>query len=174
MAKKEIQIPEEVSFEIKNNTIKVEGENGKLEKEFKSPNIKIEKKNDKIILTSLTKRKEDKSQLGTFSSHLKNMLKGVQEDFKYKAKAVYSHFPIKIETNDKQVLIKNFIGEESPRKVDIIGEQTKVEVSGEELTIRGPDKEAVGQTAAKIEEETDIRGKDPRVFQDGIYVIERE
>lgn len=172
--KKQIQVPEKVNIQLKENKIKVEGKNGTLEKKFNSPNIKIHKKNNEIILESLTERKKDKSQLGTINSHIENMIKGAQEDFKYKAKAVYSHFPIKLETNENQIIIHNFLGEESPRKVDIIGDQTKVEVQGEELTIRGPDKEAVGQTAAKIEEETDIRGKDPRVFQDGVYVIERK
>lgn len=174
MSRKEIEIPEGVKVKIKGSKIKIEGKNGKLEKELKSPNIEIKQEDQKIILTSLTERKETKSKLGTFISHIKNMMKGVQQGFKYKAKAVYSHFPIKIETKNNQIIIRNFLGEESSRKVDIIGEQTQVEVSGEDITIKGPDKESVGQTAAKIEEETNIRGKDPRMFQDGIYITERE
>lgn len=174
MSKNKIKIPEDVEIEIKDRKITVSGEEGSLKKEFKSPNIKINKKDQKIILESLTERKEHKSQLGTFTSHIKNMIKGVQENFEYKVKAVYSHFPIKIETKNNQIIINNFLGEESPRKIDIIGEQTKAEISGDEIIIKGPDKEAVSQTAAKIEEQTNIRGKDPRVFQDGIYVVKRD
>ncbi|HUW66848.1 MAG TPA: 50S ribosomal protein L6, partial [Candidatus Nanoarchaeia archaeon] len=34
-------------------------------------------------------------------------------------------------------------------------------------------KEYVGQTAANIQQATKIRRFDPRVFQDGIYVVEK-
>jgi len=37
----------------------------------------------------------------------------------------------------------------------------------------GIDKESVGKTAANIEHATRIRERDPRVFQDGVYTVER-
>ena len=39
--------------------------------------------------------------------------------------------------------------------------------------MKGVDKEEVGQTALNIEQATRIKGKDPRVFQDGCYLFER-
>jgi large subunit ribosomal protein L6 len=50
----------------------------------------------------------------------------------------------------------------------------KVSVEGEDVVVRGLDKEAVGQTAANIELATKVRRKDPRVFLDGIYLYKRE
>ncbi len=39
--------------------------------------------------------------------------------------------------------------------------------------LSGNDLEQVGQSAANIERVTHIRDYDPRVFQDGIYLVER-
>jgi large subunit ribosomal protein L6 len=41
------------------------------------------------------------------------------------------------------------------------------------VVLTGIDKEKVGNTAANIEHATRIRKRDPRVFQDGIYITER-
>src|SRR2546426_878679 len=44
-------------------------------------------------------------------------------------------------------------------------------VEGDQVVLEGPDLEAVSQTAANIERATKIKGFDPRVFQDGIYIV---
>jgi len=53
------------------------------------------------------------------------------------------------------------------------GGDTVVEVNDEELNLRGPSIEDVGQTAADIEQLTRVSGKDTRVFQDGVYITEK-
>jgi large subunit ribosomal protein L6 len=85
---------------------------------------------------------------------------------------VYSHVPVTVKVEGKRVLIQNFLGERSPRVAKIIGD-TAVEVSGDEITVSGIDKEAVGQTARNIEQATSIKYRDLRVFQDGCYITER-
>jgi large subunit ribosomal protein L6 len=74
-------------------------------------------------------------------------------------------------TGDK-VVIENFLGERTPRKARIMG-ASKVKVSGEEILVTGPDVEHVSQTAANMEQACIIRGFDPRVFQDGIYITSK-
>jgi large subunit ribosomal protein L6 len=49
----------------------------------------------------------------------------------------------------------------------------KVALGADEVTVAGIDKESVGKTAANIEHATRIRERDPRVFQDGVYIVER-
>jgi len=44
---------------------------------------------------------------------------------------------------------------------------------GKEVFVRGPDKDAVGQTAANIEAQSVVSNKDRRVFQDGIFLVEK-
>ena len=68
-------------------------------------------------------------------------------------------------------MIKNFLGEKQPRKTRIVG-NTKLEVKGQEVTVSGCDKDAIGATIANLRTATKIKDKDPRVFQDGLYVIE--
>ena len=46
-------------------------------------------------------------------------------------------------------------------------------MKGDIVTIEGNDKESVGQTAANLEKATVVKGRDTRVFQDGVYVISK-
>jgi large subunit ribosomal protein L6 len=84
----------------------------------------------------------------------------------------YSHFPMQVRTDDGDVVIENFLGERAPRRTEIHGD-TDVEIDGEEVRLRGPDIEAVGQTAADIEQLTRVQDKDVRVFQDGVYITRK-
>ncbi len=87
-------------------------------------------------------------------------------------RVVYAHFPVKVSVQGDAVVIENFLGERHPRHAPIRG-TTRVDVKGDTVTIQGPDIEAVGQTAANVEQATRIRRKDPRVFQDGIYLVSK-
>jgi len=79
---------------------------------------------------------------------------------------------MQVDVDGDEIVIENFLGERAPRRTPIRGD-TEVEIDGEELTLRGADKEAVGQTAADIEQLTKVTDKDNRVFQDGVYIVEK-
>ena len=100
------------------------------------------------------------------------MIKGVTDGWTYNLKIVYKHFPIKAAVQGNVFVIENFLGERHPRKADILNGVT-VQVKGEEVTVEGIDRNAVGQTAANIEMATRVRGRDIRVFQDGIYITNK-
>jgi large subunit ribosomal protein L6 len=110
--------------------------------------------------------------VGTFASHITNMMKGVTEGFEYRMKVVYSHFPMQLKVEGDKLMIGNFLGEKKARSAKILGD-TKVKASGDEVIVTGYNKEDVGQTAANIEQTTRIKRFDPRVFQDGIYTVEK-
>ena len=110
--------------------------------------------------------------MGTFRSHITNMIIGVTAGFEYKMKIVYSHFPVKTSVKGDKFVIENFLGEKYPRSASILGD-TKISTKGDEVVLTGSDKEHVGQTAANIEQITRIKGYDPRVFQDGIYITQK-
>ena len=44
---------------------------------------------------------------------------------------------------------------------------------GDKVTVEGNNVEDVGQTAANLERATVVKGRDIRVFQDGIYVVSK-
>ena len=106
------------------------------------------------------------------AAHIKNMIRGVTSGFEYKMKTVYSHFPIKTSVEGNDFVIQNFLGERYARKASIL-EGVKVVVKGDDITVTGIDKEKVGQTVANIERATKVRNRDIRVFQDGVYLINK-
>jgi len=170
---KELILPENVTVEIDNKTIKVTGPKGTLQKQFKYfHDIVISKKQNKLLVTSKSDKKKVRAMIGTIIAHTKNMAKGVAEGYTYKMKIVYSHFPVTIKIEGDKFLITNFLGEKMPRVAKILGD-TKIEVKGQDVILTGPDIEDVGQTSANIEQACRITKYDRRVFMDGIYIVKK-
>jgi large subunit ribosomal protein L6 len=168
-----IQVPDGVEVKIEGRNVTVKGAKGILARDFSYVPIFMETKNDKTVrIWAEWPRKKEASLVGTIHSHIQNMITGVQKGFSYKLKIVFSHFPISVKVQDKTVLIENFTGERRARRVKVIGD-VKVKVESEDVIVEGINLENVSQTAAKIEQATKVKKKDPRVFLDGIYVYER-
>lgn len=170
--KRTIEIPDGVNVTIDNITVKVSGSLGQLQRDIWYPRITVKKTDSTITLDTEVSRREQMAMLGTFESHLKNMITGVSKGYEYKMKVVYSHFPIQLKIEGNQVIIANFLGEKKARKANILG-NVKVTIKGDQVIINGLNKEEVGQTAANIKTATKIRGFDPRVFQDGVYLVDK-
>ena len=169
---KVVEIPENVNVEVIGNKVRVSGEKGTLERELFYPKVKIQVEDKKVIIRAEKSRKKQRAIVGTFAAHIRNMIKGVSQGFEYKLKVVYSHFPITVKKEGNKVLISNFLGEKHPRKAEVLGD-VEVHIKGSEIILRGINKEHVGQSAANIERATEIKGRDRRVFQDGIYIVEK-
>jgi large subunit ribosomal protein L6 len=173
MPSREIVIPEGVKVEISGNVLKFSGEKGQLEKKFKLPkDMKIEKTDNKIIITSASDRRKSLAMLGTIAAHIRNAIQGVTKGFVYKLRICFSHFPINVKVEGDKVVIQNFLGERKPRYAKIFG-NTQVKVEGSEITVSGIDIDDVSQTAGSIERATRIVGYDRRRFQDGIYIVSK-
>ena len=170
--REEVEIPEGVEVTVEGNTVKVKGPKGELQRELKYPGVKIFTEDGKVVIYKEFPRKKDIAIARTFKAHIANMIKGVTEGFTYRLKVVYSHFPISVKVQGDEVIIENFLGEKAPRRAKIFPGVT-VKVRGQEIVVEGIDKEAVGQTAANIEQATRITKWDRRVFQDGIYIVEK-
>jgi len=168
-----IELPEKVEASL-NSVLTIKGPKGELKREFIVPGIKLRLENKKIIVSSSKTRRTEKKILYTIKGHIKNMIKGVVEGYTYRLQICSLHFPMTI-TVDKgkgEVIIKNFIGEAKERKSKILS-GVDVSIKGDIITVEGYDKEATGQTAANIETATRIKARDRRIFQDGIYIIEK-
>jgi len=175
MAKKEIrtvQIPEGIDITLETENVKVKGPKGELMKELSYPGISITKDGNIISITAKSTIKKQKAITGTYQSHIKNMIKGVTEGYTANMKAVFSHFPVTIKQEGNIIEIHNFLGEKVPRKAKIVG-NAQVKIEKDAVTVDGINKEDVGQTVANIELATKVRGKDIRIFQDGIYVTQK-
>jgi large subunit ribosomal protein L6 len=169
-----IPVPEDVTVTVKDkNDVTVKGNGGELNRNFSHNKIDVSLEDGNVKIFVAFPNKRDKAMAGTIKSHISNMIYGVKHGFTYKMKIVYAHFPMTVKVKGKTVSIENFLGERNPRVAKIMGDDTKVSVKGEDVTITGINKEHVGQTMANIEQATVIKGRDPRVFQDGIYLVDK-
>jgi large subunit ribosomal protein L6 len=166
-------VPEDVEVILEREVITVRGSRGTVSKRVSYPGVKVQQSEEGVIISSSNPRKRQRAMVGTFASHVRNMVKGVIQGFEYKMKVVYSHFPMTVKVLGDEVVIENYLGEKIPRKTKIM-DGCEVKVKGTEVVVTGNDKEKVGQTVANIEGQTRVRRRDSRVFQDGIYLVERD
>ena len=169
---RKVKIPEGVTVRIEGNLVKVQGPKGMLMREMYYPNVSLALADKEVTVATESGRKKILSVCGTFAAHLQNMCTGVTKGYQYRMKVVYSHFPIQLKLAGERVEIGNFLGEKRSRWARI-EKDVKVALGADEVTLTGIDKETVGKTAANIEHATRIRERDPRVFQDGVYIVER-
>jgi large subunit ribosomal protein L6 len=156
----EISIPPEIK-------VSVEGKNLIIGKIRRHVPAKVEVNGNSLRVSGA------KKDVNTTIAIVKSCIKGLTEGFEKTLQIVYAHFPVSFEIKGDTLLIKNFLGEKTPRKAKIIGE-TQVKWEKDKIIVKGIDAYDVGQTAANIKEATKIRHKDPRVFQDGIYFVREE
>ena len=171
--KKTITITPGVTVSFENHMMTVKGPKGQNVREFFFPGVDVTVNAGEIVIETASLKKQHKAMVGTYASHVENMINGVTEGFEYKMSIVYSHFPMQTKVEGKNFIISNFLGEKKPRVAKIVGETT-VKISGNTVTVSGICKEDVGQTTANIEQRCKIKRFDPRVFQDGIYVVEKK
>lgn len=167
-----VEIPSGVKVKLKGAALMVKGPKGTLTRNFSHPRVSIHISKNQVIISSLMPKKKESALVGTWEAHIRNMVVGVRKGFIYTMKVVYSHFPVKTVLKGEELVIENFLGESHPRKAKIIGD-TKVDIKGDTITLTGINLENVSQSCANIELATKIRNYDPRVFQDGIYRVEK-
>jgi len=167
-----INIPEDVNVNVEGNLIKVSKEQINLVREFPSRSVSIKKQDKTIEIENLLPNSKSRALVGTFKAHINNMLSGVNKPFIYKLKVCSLHFPMSIKMSGNILEVQNFLGGKKPKKVKISSD-VNVAIEGEIITVNSPNKELAGITASNIEQLTRIRNKDRRVFQDGIYMIEK-
>ena len=171
-AVRKVTIPDGVKVELEGTVLKVRGPKGQLERNVRFPQITTVVEGNDVIFSTESDRKSVIAMVGTFTAHAKNMCHGVASGFEYRMKVVYSHFPIQLKLQGNRLEINNFLGEKKARYATIVHGVT-AKIGNDEIVLSGIDKELVGNTSANIEHATKIRNRDPRVFQDGIYVVER-
>ncbi|MFP4229788.1 MAG: 50S ribosomal protein L6 [Candidatus Nanohaloarchaea archaeon] len=168
----EIKLPEGFEAEHEDGVLRVSDGDNELEKKMDNTLVEVEVSGDRVEFRPLRDKRDVKSIAGAYRGHTENMIQGLKEEYVYKMKGVYAHFPMTIKKQGEEVHIENFMGEREPRRADIM-EGVNVEVNGEDLEISGSDKEKVSQTAARIEQICGKGNRDPRTFQDGVYITEK-
>ncbi len=172
---KKIEVPEGVTVSFKDETLEIKGPEGEVKRKLNlgKVNLAVTENGKEIELSHANATKKEKKVMNTTASHIKNMIKGVTKKFEYILKICFGHFPFTVKQEGRKISIKNFLGEKVDRTV-MMPEGVDVEIKKEIITVRSSDKELAGQASANFETATRIKGRDKRVFQDGIYIIEKD
>jgi large subunit ribosomal protein L6 len=170
-----IEIPSGVDVKVNDDQITIKGKLGSTSKRMNTRLMEVKVESGKINIKETENKKLIKKAVlaeQAFESELRSAMKGVQEGIERKMVVFFAHFPMVIEVKGKVVSIKNIFGERTPRTTEIVGD-TKVDVKGQDVTIKGVDAYDVGQTVANIRKACYSIG-DTRVFQDGVYLAKSE
>ncbi len=168
-----IELDSGIHTKVDKNTIVIEKGNIKIERNVNLL-ISASVEDNKIILKTKKDGRVEKRVLGSLVAHLKNAVEGFKEPFKYKLQIANVHFPMTVshDKNTNEIVIKNFLGEKKDRRAKIL-DTVNVKINKDIIEVDGPDIEKAGQTAANIEKGTKVRFRDRRIFQDGIFIIEK-
>ncbi|MCX8146979.1 MAG: 50S ribosomal protein L6 [Candidatus Woesearchaeota archaeon] len=171
--KEKIEIPDGISVSIDGNTLIIKGPKGEIKRRLAYPKISIGIENNAIAISAKKATKREKKIIRAFEAHIKNMIKGAKEGHIYRLKICAGHFPMNVSVQGNEFIVSNFLGEKVPRKLKL-KEGVKVKVEGQEVIVESINKELAGQTAANIEILTKVQNRDRRIFQDGIYIINKD
>lgn len=170
--RREVEFPEKVDVQLDNSSLIFRGPKGRVQRSFNHPHITLAVENRKILLSAPKATKREKMIISSMEAHIRNLVQGVQEPHIYKLKICSGHFPMNVSVSGQELIIKNFLGENVPRRISFrLGVDVKIE--GAEIVVTSPDKELAGQTAARIEGLCRITNRDRRIFQDGCYITHK-
>lgn len=161
---------ENITAELKGNLLKLTKDGNSVDKKMNYP-LKISE--GSIIIECEKPTKNHKKLIKTSAAHVRNMICGLNEKYVYKMQICTVHFPMSVSIKGQAFIVKNFLGEIKERVTKILP-GVEVKIDKEIITVEGHDKEKVGQTAANIENITRIRNRDRRIFQDGIFITEKQ
>jgi large subunit ribosomal protein L6 len=169
-----VDVPKGVTFTVHGRRLHAKGPLGTIERPFPSDALELRAGSGHVTITLRlpAHRKRSQALLRTWAAHVQNLAGSLTLGVEARLKIVAAHFPMKVQVRENHILIENFLGEKHPRSSDLLP-GTSARVDGDFVILSGYDVEQVGQSAANIERASRIRDYDPRVFQDGIYLVER-
>ncbi len=144
LAKRPIAIPPKTEVTVKNGDIEVKGPKATLTREGNRL-ISVEVGSEGVQISTKSETLEAKALLGTYASHVRNMIEGVNQGFV--KKLLIEGVGYKWDVQGKTLNLA--LGFSHPVKV-AIPEGLTVTIEKGVLSIAGPNKEAVGQFAANI------------------------
>lgn len=146
IGKNQIAIPAKTEVKIEGDTISVKGPLGELTRTFRS-GIKMQMADGKVsfVPESANPDVEIKSLWGTISSHVNNMVVGVNKA--YEKKLILEGVGFKVDVVGTNLVFK--LGFSHPVTV-AIPKELKVSAEKNIITVSGIDKEYVGRYVAEI------------------------
>ncbi|MGP1608399.1 MAG: 50S ribosomal protein L6 [Clostridium sp.] len=147
IGKKPIVVPENVDVKIEGNTIKVKGPKGELERTFVKE-INVELKDGVINVTKSKDIKQLDGLHGLTRTLINNMVEGVVNEFTKKLEI--NGVGYKVQKQGTKLVLA--LGYSHPVEVEAPAGITFDVEGNNKITVRGIDKQLVGQIAANIRE----------------------
>ncbi len=144
LAKRPIVVPPKTKVSVSEQVVRVQGPKGTLTRTF-NRHVSVEVGAEGVQVSPRNTTIEARASLGTYASHIKNMLQGVNEGFS--KKLLIDGVGFKWEVAGKNLNLS--LGFSHPVRA-AIPEGLTVTVEKNMLTVVGFDKELVGQFAANI------------------------
>jgi len=139
IGKKPLPLPEKVKFSVAGSKVTIEGPKGKLEREFPA-GISFTQEGSTVLVVRDAETREARALHGLSRALLANMVVGVTQGYTKELLINGVGYRADLEGTSRLVLK---LGYTEDKKFDIPSENTRI-------IIEGADKEAVGQSAAKI------------------------
>lgn len=144
IGKKIINIPEKTEVTVVDSTITVKGPLGTISRFFK-PDISIKIENKQVTLEPAKNAVESNALWGTYSSHISNMIEGVNKGFE--KKLIVEGIGFKSDVKGTELNLS--LGFSHPVKLTI-PKDLKVKAEKNVVTVSGVNKESVGEFSAKL------------------------
>jgi len=144
IGKKIIDIPEKTEVTVVDNTVTVKGPLGAISRFFK-PDISIKIENKQVTLEPTKKTIESNALWGTYSSHISNMIEGVNKGFEKKLIVEGIGFKSDVKGTDLNLSLgfSHLVKLAIPKDLKVTAEKNVV-------TVSGVNKESVGEFSAKL------------------------
>jgi len=146
---KPIDLPESVTFDVKDSLVTVKGPRGSLQQEISSE-FNIKEKERVITIERPTEQKRHKALHGLYRSLVNNMIVGVTEGFKIQLEFVGVGYKASIQGNVLELSLgySHNIFMSIPEELKVTAETQKGK--NPIVTLEGSDKQLIGHVAAKI------------------------
>lgn len=168
-----VEIPNGVAVSVLNGGIvKAVGPKGESQKKLLNPLLSISVNGKNVEISTKRFTKKEKKMIYSYVAHVNNLIVGVTKGFVYKLKVCSGHFPMTVTVKGNELVVKNLFGAAVPR-VLMLKDGAKVVVTKDIIEVSGTNLETVSQVSADIEKLVKRSEYDRRVFQDGIYIIEK-
>ncbi len=168
----EVMLPQGITAQLKEGILAIKGPKGEAAHSIEERKLHLSIQGNKITISGKRATQRDKMMIGSVEAHIKNLIRGVQEPYKYALKVCSGHFPITVTISGDKLTVKNFFGEKVPRILHL-KKGAVVKVEGDNITVESATKEIAGQISADIEQLVRRPGFDTRIFQDGIYITSK-
>lgn len=123
-------------------------------------------------LSFTVKNKKKASVLKTQLSEIKNILQGLQTPFLKKLIFKYHHFPVEIQVQQNEVILKNFFGGKKDRVFSFSKNVSITKLEENLLCFSCWNKTYLNSVCSNLIKQTSYLEKDVRIFQDGFYEYE--